>query len=132
MATAEKAVLVDTSVLIYLLRGRAEYMQLIRDLILGGFILTTSAVNIAELYAGMRAGEEQATAELLSAFRHLPLTPDIAQRAGEATAARRRMGRTHTLDDMMIAATALEYGYTLVTDNPKDFQIPGLALLPLP
>jgi predicted nucleic acid-binding protein len=42
------------------------------------------------------------------------------------------MGRTHTLDDMMIAATALEYGYTLVTDNPKDFQIPGLALLPLP
>lgn len=132
MAAAEKAVLVDTSVLIYLLRGKSEHQKLIRDLLLGGFVLTTSAVNIAELYAGMRQREEQATAELLSAFTQLPLTPGIAQRAGETTAARRRMGRTHTLDDMMIAATAIEYGYALVTDNQKDFQIPGLALLPLP
>ena len=132
MAAPEKAVLVDTSVLIYLLRGKSEHQKLIRDLLLGGFVLTTSAVNIAELYAGMRQREEQATAELLSAFTQLPLTPGIAQRAGETTAARRRMGRTHTLDDMMIAATAIEYGYALVTDNQKDFQIPGLALLPLP
>lgn len=132
MAAAEKAVLVDTSVLIYLLRGKSEHQKLIRDLLLGGFVLTTSAVNIAELYAGMRQREEQATAELLSAFTQLPLTPGIAQRAGETTAARRRMGRTHTLDDMMIAATAIEYGYALVTDNQKDLQIPGLALLPLP
>lgn len=132
MAAAEKAVLVDTSVLIYLLRGKSEHQKLIRDLLLGGFVLTTSAVNIAELYAEMRQREEQATAELLSAFTQLPLTPGIAQRAGETTAARRRMGRTHTLDDMMIAATAIEYGYALVTDNQKDFQIPGLALLPLP
>jgi predicted nucleic acid-binding protein len=132
MAPAVTAVLVDTSVLIHLLRRREAHVQMIRDLLLRGFTLTTSAVNIAELYAGMRPGEEQATAELLSALTLLPLDPAIAQKAGEMTAVRRRMGRTNTLDDMTIAATAVEYGYALLTDNHKDFQIPGLQLLPVP
>ena len=129
MAPAAKAVLLDTSVLINLLHERKEHMQLIRDLVLRGFILTTSSINIAELYAGMRAGEEKETANLLAAFRHLPLTPAIGRKAGEMTAARRRIGRTHALDDMMIAATVIEYGYTLVTGNCKDFEIPGIDVL---
>jgi predicted nucleic acid-binding protein len=31
---------------------------------------------------------------------------------------------------MMIAATAIEYGYTLLTDNRKDFEIPEIDLFP--
>jgi predicted nucleic acid-binding protein len=131
MASAENAVLLDTSVLINLLHERRAHVNLIRDLVLRGFILTTSSVNIAELYAGMRASEEQETAELLAAIRCLPLTPVIGQKAGEMTAARRQIGRTHSLYDMMIAATAMEYGYSLVTDNVKDFEIPGIELLPV-
>jgi predicted nucleic acid-binding protein len=131
MASAGTAVLLDTSVLINLLRQQEKHVNLVRNLVQRGFILTTSSVNIAEVYAGMRVGEEQEISELLAAFRLLPLTPAIGQKAGEMAAARRRIGRTHSLDDMMIGATAIEYGCVLVTDNRKDFDIPGIDSLPV-
>ncbi|MGA2085564.1 MAG: type II toxin-antitoxin system VapC family toxin [Terracidiphilus sp.] len=130
MAWDRKAILLDTSVLIDLLHGRKEPAALIRDLILSGSVLATSSVNIAELYAGMRKGEEAATEALISGLECLPLTPEIAKKAGNITAARRRLGKTHSLDDMMIAATVIEYGYTLLTDNRKDFEIPDIELFP--
>jgi predicted nucleic acid-binding protein len=130
MPLAGKTVLLDTSVLINILRRRKEPIARIRDLVLRGFGLVTSSINVAELYAGMREGEEIATRELLSALSLLPLTPQTAQLAGEISADRRRVGRTHSLDDMMIAATAIEYDHALWTDNRKDFEIPGIKLLP--
>jgi predicted nucleic acid-binding protein len=33
---------------------------------------------------------------------------------------------------MIVAATALENAFPVATDNRKDFQIPGLSLIPLP
>jgi predicted nucleic acid-binding protein len=33
---------------------------------------------------------------------------------------------------MIVAATAIERGCALATDNQKQFQIPGLVLFPLP
>jgi len=124
------AVLLDTSVLINLLRKSSRHMKLIDELLQNRFTLVTSSVNVAELYAGLREGEEQVTEDLLAGMLQLPLTPKIAQMAGEMTAARRRIGRTHELDDMMVAATAIEHAYPLFTDNRKDFLIPGLVLWP--
>jgi predicted nucleic acid-binding protein len=43
-----------------------------------------------------------------------------------------RKGRTLTLTDMMIAATALEHGLRLATDNRKDFPMDEIAFYPLP
>jgi predicted nucleic acid-binding protein len=130
MDSDRTAILLDTSVLINLLHRRKETAALIRDLTVRGFVLATSTVNVAEIYAGMRKGEEAATEELLSGLECLPLTQEIARKAGRILAARRRMGKTHSLDDMMIAATAIEHGYSLLTDNRKDFEIPELDLLP--
>jgi len=127
----QKAVLLDSCVLINLLHGRKDPVELVRDLILRGFVLATSSVNIAELYAGMRQGEEAATEELFSGLECLPLTPEIAKKAGNIVAVRRRIGKTHSLSDMMIAATAIEYGYMLLTDNRKDFdEVPEISLFP--
>jgi hypothetical protein len=42
-----------------------------------------------------------------------------------------RKGITLTLTDTMIAATALQYGLTLITDNKKDFPMPELTIHPL-
>ena len=128
MNSERRGVLLDTSVLINLLHRRKEPVALIRELSLRGFVLATSAVNVAEIYAGLRIGEEQETRDLLSTLKCLPVTPKIARKAGDITAARRRIGRTHWLDDMMVAATAIEHGYTLLTDNRKDFEIPEIEL----
>jgi len=123
-------VLLDTSVLIDLLHHREQPAALVRDLTMRGYLLATSCVNVAELHAGMRKGEEAATEELLSGMECLPLTQKIATKAGDIKAARRLIGKTQSLDDMMIAATAIEYGYTLLTDNRKDFEIPEINLFP--
>ena len=128
MASEQTRVLLDSSVLINLLRNRLEATRLVRDLIVRGFILATSSVNIAEVYAGMRTGEEAATDELISGLECLPLTSEIARKAGNIVAIGRRKGRTHSLDDMMIAATAIESGCALLTDNRRDFEIPEIKL----
>ncbi|MGD0729881.1 MAG: PIN domain-containing protein [Terracidiphilus sp.] len=122
--------MLDTSILINLLRERTRPVGLIRELIMRGAVLATSQVNIAEVYGGMRRGEEPATGELISGLECLPLSLEIGRKAGTIIAERRKMGRTHSLDDMMIAATAIEYGYTLLTDNRKNFEIPEIDLFP--
>lgn len=43
-----------------------------------------------------------------------------------------RRGTTLALADVIVAATALEYGLTLMTDNRKDFPIPELKFFDLP
>jgi predicted nucleic acid-binding protein len=128
MTALYKGILLDTSVLINLLHRRKEPTRLVRQLSLSGFQLAISTVNVAEIYAGMRSGEEQETEELLSAFPSFPVTEGIAKTAGEIVASRRRIGFTHSLVDMLIAATAVTHGFALLTDNRKDFEIPGLLL----
>jgi len=48
----------------------------------GGHVLATTAINIGEVYAGMRRGEESKTEAFLSSLDCYPLTSAIARRAG--------------------------------------------------
>jgi tRNA(fMet)-specific endonuclease VapC len=130
-APESQTVLLDTSVLINFLHGKREPAELLRDLTTRGFNLAVSCITVAELFAGMRPNEEAATEELLSTLDCVPVTLEIARRAGHIRAAQRRLGRTFALDDMMIAATAIQYGCALITDNRKDFEVPDLELFPL-
>ncbi|MGB8261987.1 MAG: type II toxin-antitoxin system VapC family toxin [Terracidiphilus sp.] len=122
-------VLFDTTVLIDLLHRRAEATALLRQLAGRGADLLISTVTVGEIYAGIRAGEQALTASLLGSFSAIPLSEEIAKRAGELVSSRRLAGRTHSLDDMMIAATALEFGCELATSNRRDFEVPGIVFL---
>ncbi len=124
-------VLLDTSVLIDLLRARAVRRVLVADLVHSGHTLVISTINLAEVYSGMRVHEQAATDAFLARFPCLPVTATIARRAGLLRGAFARVGQTLTLSDMLIAATTLEHGCTLATDNRRDFPIPELQLLPL-
>ena len=53
----------------------------------------------------------------------LDVTPAIARASGELRAARETSGRRVAMADMLIAATALAHGLTLVTRNVRDFRI---------
>jgi len=122
------AVLFDTSVLIDFLRGKSRARALLSDLAARRITLAISTVSVAELYAGMRQSEEAETAKLIDALECLPLSAEIAKKAGLIRGRERRAGRTFALDDMMIGATAIVYGFPLVTDNPKDFEISEVEL----
>ncbi len=58
----------------------------------------------------------------------LDVSATIARVSGELRAAREARGRRVPQADMLIAATALAHGLTLVTRNTKDFDGCGVAL----
>jgi len=124
-------IILDTTVLIDALRNRNQRRALLAGLVVSGQELATSTICVAEVYGGLRPGEELATRAFLSGVDMVPVSPAIAERAGELKAAFRRQGQTRSITDMIVAATALENGLPVATDNRKDFQVPGLSLFPL-
>ena len=130
--SAGKGVLLDTSILIELLRGNGAVQTALDALLDQGLVLATSAVCVAELYAGMKSGEEGRTSRLIRLLECLPLTEEIARAAGELRVSRAKEGRTHSILDLMIAATAIDAGYSVATENRRDFEIPGLVVAAIP
>jgi predicted nucleic acid-binding protein len=125
--------LLDTSVLIDVLRLRHGRRELLAELVRAGNTLATTALNVAELYAGMRPGEEARTEDFLDALDCYELTVAAGRLAGSLkNKYARRGGRTLTLADTIIAATAMERRCTLVTDNRKDFPMTELNYYDLP
>jgi len=110
--------LLDTDVLIDLLRGRHATRRLLAQATEQA-IPCCSVISVAELSAGMRAGEESATEGLVNALVVVPVTREIAEVAGRFKRTIRR--RTLELADCLIAATAFVEGATLVTGNVKDY-----------
>jgi len=122
-------ILLDTTVLIDLLRGRAPRRQFIQELLVKGHTFAISALNMAEIYAGMRPAEEERTDSFLSSFECFPVTPAIARHGGLLRSEWARKGITLHLADTIIAATAIQQGLVLLTDNRKDFPMPEISLL---
>jgi tRNA(fMet)-specific endonuclease VapC len=120
-------VLFDTPILIDLLERRPRAIARLRALADRGAKLAISIISVAEIHAGIRSGEEEKAARLLDLFDVIPLSEDLARKTSELVAARRRVGRSYSLDDMLIAASAIEFGYMLYTTNRKDFETPRLT-----
>jgi predicted nucleic acid-binding protein len=97
---------------------------------IAGHQLSTSVVNLAEVYAGMRPGEEMRTRRFLSAFPSFPVTEATAESAGLLKFRWARKGKTLSIVDTIVAATALEHSLALVTANRKDFPMPELKFYP--
>jgi predicted nucleic acid-binding protein len=102
------------------------------ELVLAGHTLATTALNIAEVYAGMRPNEAQRTRAFLDALDCYDLTAASAERAGSLKQQWARKGCILALADMIVAAIALDQGCTLMTDNRKDFPMEELDQFDLP
>lgn len=124
--------LLDTSVLIDVLRLRYGRRELLAELARGGNTLATTTLNVAELYAGMRPEEEARTEKFLDALDCYELTTAAARLAGTLKNKYARQGRTLTLADTIVAAIAIERRCTLMTDNRKDCPMLELDCYDLP
>jgi predicted nucleic acid-binding protein len=124
--------LLDTSVLIDALRLRRHRRELLAELVQAGHTLATTALNVAEVYAGMRPEEALRTESLLAVLDCYELTGTSGRRAGALKQQWAKKGRTLALADMIVAAIALERGCTLMTDNRKDFPMQELHKFDLP
>jgi predicted nucleic acid-binding protein len=124
-----KTVLLDTDILIEVLRQREkvileEWRRLGRT---GGLVLYTP-VTTAELWHGLRPGEEAAVSKILDTLTCVPLDAEIGRRAGGYL---RQFHRSHGLDigDALIAATAAVHGCALWTRNRKHYPMKDIELI---
>jgi len=124
--------LLDTSVLIDTLRFRKQRRELLARLVEEGHRLSTTALNIAELYTGIRSGEETRTSFLLDSLECYALDCETGKQAGLLKNVWAKKGKTVSLPDAIVAAIAIDRGCTLVTDNRKDFPMSELSLYRLP
>ena len=87
-------------------------------------------MNVSEVYAGMRPKEEAKTEALLQSLEYYEISWDVVKQAGLLKRDYGKKGRTLSLPDTTIAAVALEYNLTLITDNIKHYPTPQLKLYP--
>lgn len=124
--------LVDTNILINALNQKRGHHELLNGLVNQGNRLACCTVILGELFTGIRPADLGKVEQFVSLLAWYGATPAIARRAGRLRFDYARQGVMLSLLDMLIAATALEHGLTLLTANRKHFPMPELALHPLP
>ena len=121
--------LVDSDVLVDLTRGSigaADYLDGLSE------AWSISMITCLELLAGARTQRETADLDLvLRRYQTIPPDAEIARRAYALMVA---FARSHGMQalDALIAATAIENGFTLVSRNRKHFQMISELKLEVP
>jgi len=120
-------ILIDTDVIIDFLRKKTKAKNYFEQCIAQKDKLGYSVITKAELYAGLRNGEEDAVVSLLNSMDEFPVDGEIAVQAGLY---RNAFMKSHELllPDALIAATAKCVGAKLVTCNIKDFPMKDIAV----
>jgi predicted nucleic acid-binding protein len=124
--------LLDTTFIIDVLNGKRNRAAFMKELIAEQHELACCGINVAEVYAGMRAPEKQKTEALLRSLEYVPMSWEASRLAGQLKQEWVGKGKTLSLADLMIAAVCMAEALTLITDNRKDFAMAGLTLHPLP
>jgi len=129
-ASAERmaSVLLDTTVLIDVLRRRPGAIERLQALQRARDVVWTSAVNVEETVRGLRPAEEDAARRLFAGLRLAPLGDEEGWRAGAWRRSFVASGVTLAQADCLVAAAAAGIGARLATGNPKDFPMEGLAV----
>jgi len=122
----------DSSVIIDVLTGRRNRKALLKQLLTEGHLLACCAINITEVYAGMRPHEKRQTDELLLSFDYVEITREIAAVAGRLKREYSVKGKPLSVSDVTIAAVVLSNDLPLLTNNGKHYPMPGIRLFPLP
>ena len=96
--------------------------------------LSLSAITLEEIHFGLAWKPNEGIRAWFDRFldehcRVLPVTDEVARRAGELRGRFRARGETRSQADMLIASTASSHALTLVTRNTGDFKGCGVTVL---
>lgn len=120
--------LLDSDVLIAFLRQQEQAVGSVRRLAEADHDLAVSPISLVEVMAGVRPKEVSTTRALLNSLLLFPLEREIAYRAADLIRDQRRKGRTFSLADAVIGASALHHKATLLSYNVRHYPIPDLRL----
>jgi len=118
-------VLFDSDVIIEILRGDREIVDAVAALEASGTPTYCSPINRAEIYAGIRPGEEAVTDPFFRARGEVVLDAEVGRRAG-AYLARHAASRGVRIADALIAAAAASSGLRLWTLNRRHYPMEDL------
>ena len=121
-------ILLDSTVVIDLLRRRPDAVQRLRALQLAGDEPYACAITAEEVTRGLRSREREAAGALFEGLLGAPLGVAEGRLAGWWRARYAARGRTLSQADALVAAAAVGVGATLATGNPKDFPMKGLEV----
>ena len=128
--------LIDTDWVIHYLSGRTDVAHRLQALRSDG--LGLSVVVLAELYEGVLysrdpAKDEQGLADFLRGVTVVGIDEETARLFGRERGRLRRAGAIIGDMDLLIAATALQYNLTLLTNNRRHFdRIESLRIESIP
>jgi predicted nucleic acid-binding protein len=118
--TGLTGILLDSDVIIEALRGRGDIVDAIGAIEHGGVPTYCCAVSFAEIWAGLRPGEEAVTEAFFSARGEVVLDTAVGRRAG-ADLARYSRSRGLEMADALVAGAASTVGLRLWTLNRRHY-----------
>jgi predicted nucleic acid-binding protein len=121
------SILLDSDIVIEILRCRdLGILSQWQALANSGTLVLFSPVTAAEIWAGARPNERQATSVFFGHLTCIPIGYDIGEFAGELIG---RFGKSHNLKigDALIAATAQRHQAALWTRNRKHYPMAQLT-----
>jgi tRNA(fMet)-specific endonuclease VapC len=126
-----KKIILDTNAYSAFLSGNEDVFSSIKD----SEIIYISAIVIGELFAGFYGGNKfKKNKEILNAFISKPSVQilsvgfETAEVFGEIKSELKRKGTPIPVNDLWLAANAIEYGAKLITFDKHFLDIPGLRL----
>lgn len=131
---APQRIVLDSTIIIGLLRKKKEETQLVQKLETESELATTT-INAFEIYYGAYKSKEVqhnlASAEsLLSTLELLSADKDSAEMAGQVLTELEAKGKSIDIRDLFIGCIAVNNGFTIFTHNKQHFQrIPKLHTL---
>jgi predicted nucleic acid-binding protein len=116
----------DTTFLIDHLRGAPDAVQRFREMNESGDESIVTDITVTELWSGRRPGSGPEIERFLRDIEYVHPGPETARLAGIWRAEAREAGRTLSIPDVLIAATAFDQEAAVLTRNMRDF-----ALMPV-
>jgi predicted nucleic acid-binding protein len=132
--------ILDSSVVIAAERRGENVTQMLKQInaVTGDQRAVLSSIGLTELVHGIYRAQSAAARtrrdsfirELLNVVEVYPYTKDTAMLAGRIDGEQQGRGITVPFTDLLIGATALEIGYSLLTVNARHFRlIPNLVVV---
>ncbi|MDA8346926.1 MAG: PIN domain-containing protein [Thermaerobacter sp.] len=115
------AFLLDTTAVIDWLADHSGVGKWIEARLLEGGDVGIGPITLAEVIGGMEPAQRSAVRSILEKLTWVPISEDVAVKAGELFWDHERQGKRLPFPDLLQAASALLTGRTVATSNLRHF-----------